>query len=235
MAGPRVSTRVTASSRRRCPSSRRGSRSSTRRSRDVCSVWVMASAGSRLCWGSSRAVSDAWSRSIIARRPASEFMRLSSLSRGWRISSSSSGTGFLRVAESLSAGSGTGRCDAGQMGESVVCLRFDEDLWFFLAPRNRRPGVHVPDDGTSTIGHLVEALGVPLTEVGSLAAGGQPVAGSYRPVGGEVGPIGPVAPPQRLPLAPPPFLLDGHLGTPARPLRLAPVTSAYSNDADDDE
>ena len=121
------------------------------------------------------------------------------------------------------------------MGESVVYLRFDEDLWFFLAPRNRRPGVHVPDDGTSTIGHLVEALGVPLTEVGSLAAGGQPVAGSYRPVGGEVVQIGPVTRPQRLPLAPPRFVLDVHLGTLARRLRLVGVDSAYSNDADDDE
>src|SRR5260370_32273635 len=125
-------------------------------------------------------------------------MRLSSLSRRWRISSSSSGTGFLRVAESLSAGSGTGRCDAGQMGESVVYLRFDEDLWFFLAPRNRRPGVHVPHDGTSTIGHLVEALGVPLTEVGLLAAGGQPVPGPHRPVGGGGAHGRPAARPQRL-------------------------------------
>jgi hypothetical protein len=66
------------------------------------------------------------------------------------------------------------------MGESGVCLRFDEDLRFFLAPRNRRPGVRVPWDGTSTIGHLVEALGVPLTEVGTLVAGGQPAAPSYR-------------------------------------------------------
>jgi hypothetical protein len=50
------------------------------------------------------------------------------------------------------------------MGESGVCLRFGEDLWFFLAPRNRRPGVRVACDGTSTIGHLVEALSVPLTK-----------------------------------------------------------------------
>src|SRR5258708_17948646 len=162
-------------------------------------------------------------------------MRLSSLSRRWRVAASASGTGFLRVGESLSAGCGAGRCDAGQMGESVVCLRFDEELWFFLAPRNRRPGVHLPDDGPSTMGHLVEALGVPLTEVGSLAAGGQPVAGSYRPVGGEVVQIGPVTRPQRLPLAPPRFVLDVHLGTLARRLRLVGVDSAYSNDADDDE
>ncbi len=121
------------------------------------------------------------------------------------------------------------------MGEPGVCLRFDEDLWFFLAPRNRQPVVRVPCDGTSTIGHLVEALGVPLTEVGKLAAGGQPVAPSYRPVGGDVVDARPVARPQRLPLAPPRFLLDVHLGTLARRLRLIGVDSAYSNDADDDE
>jgi len=44
-----------------------------------------------------------------------------------------------------------------------------------------------------------------------------------------------VARPQRLPLAPPRFLLDVHLGTLARRLRLIGVDSAYSNDADDDE
>jgi uncharacterized protein len=121
------------------------------------------------------------------------------------------------------------------MSGSGVCLRFDEDLWFFLAPRNRRPGVLVPCDGTSTAGHLVEALGVPLTEVGLLLAGARPVAGSYRPAAGDVVDVRPVARPQRLPLARPRFLLDVHLGALARRLRLVGVDSAYSNDARDDE
>jgi uncharacterized protein len=121
------------------------------------------------------------------------------------------------------------------MSGSGVCLRFDEDLWFFLAPRNRQPGVLVPCDGTSTAGHLVEALGVPLTEVGSLLASGRPVARSYRPAAGDVVDVRPVARPQRLPLARPRFLLDVHLGTLVRRLRLVGVDSAYSNDARDDE
>jgi uncharacterized protein len=121
------------------------------------------------------------------------------------------------------------------MSGSGVCLRFDEDLWFFLAPRNRRPGVLVSCDGTSTSGHLVEALGVPLTEVGSLLAGGRPVARSYRPAAGDVLDVRPVVRPQRLPLARPRFLLDVHLGALARRLRLVGVDSAYSNDARDDE
>lgn len=116
-----------------------------------------------------------------------------------------------------------------------MCLRFDEDLWFFLAPRNRRPGVLVPCDGTSTAGHLVEALGVPLTEVGSLLAGGRPVARSYQAAAGDVVDVAPVCRPQRLPLARPRFLLDVHLGALARRLRLVGVDSSYSNDARDDE
>src|SRR5215813_3221058 len=121
------------------------------------------------------------------------------------------------------------------MSGSGACLRFDEDLWFFLAPRNRLPGVLVSCDGTSTAGHLVEALGVPLTEVGSLVVRGRPVAPSYRPAAGDVVDVRPVARPQRLPLAPPRFLLDVHLGALARRLRLVGVDSAYSNDAGDDE
>jgi uncharacterized protein with PIN domain len=121
------------------------------------------------------------------------------------------------------------------MGQPGVRLRFDEDLRFFLAPRRRLPSVPVPCDGTSTIGHLVEALGVPLTEVGSLAANGQPVAASYRPADGDVIEVRPPPRPQRLPLAAPRFSLDVHLGTLARWLRLVGVDSAYSNDAADDD
>jgi hypothetical protein len=54
------------------------------------------------------------------------------------------------------------------MDEPGVCLRFDEDLRFFLAPRSRQSRVQVPCDATSTIGHMVEALGVPLTEAGRI-------------------------------------------------------------------
>jgi len=121
------------------------------------------------------------------------------------------------------------------MGETGVCLRFDEELRFFLAPRNRGAGVRVPLDGTSTIGHLVESLGVPLTEVGSLSCAGQAVPASRRPQAGDVVDVRPVNRPQRLPISPPRFLLDVHLGALARRLRLVGVDCAYSNDAADDE
>jgi uncharacterized protein len=120
------------------------------------------------------------------------------------------------------------------MGEPGVCLRFDEDLRFFLASRNRQPSVRVPCDGTSTVGHLVESLGVPLTEVGRLAVGGRPVTASYRPADGDVVEVSLPARPQRLP-SPWRFVLDVHLGTLARRLRLVGVDCAYANDAGDDE
>jgi uncharacterized protein len=121
------------------------------------------------------------------------------------------------------------------MGEPGVCLRYDEDLRFFLAPRHRQPCLRVPRDGTSTVGHLVESLGVPLTEVGTLVVGGRPVAASYRPADGDVVEVRPPARPQRLPVDPLRFVLDVHLGTLARRLRLVGVDCAYSNDASDDE
>ena len=121
------------------------------------------------------------------------------------------------------------------MDQPGVCLRFDEDLWFFLAPRNRRPTVQVRHDGTSTAGHLTESLGVPLTEVGSLAASGRPVAASYQPAAGDVIDVRPVSRPQRLAAAPLRFVCDVHLGTLSRRLRLLGVDVAYTNDATDDE
>jgi uncharacterized protein len=122
------------------------------------------------------------------------------------------------------------------MGDTGVLVRFDEELRFFLAPRNRElPGVQAARDGTSTVGHLVESLGVPLTEVGALTINGRQAAASERPQDGDVVDVGPVSRPQRVPVTPLRFLLDVHLGTLSRRLRLLGVDTAYSNDADDDE
>jgi uncharacterized protein len=121
------------------------------------------------------------------------------------------------------------------MADPRVRLCFDEDLRLFLAPRNRGPSVEVRCDGTSTIGHLVQSLGVPLTEVGSLAVGGRLVEPSCRAAASGVVDVWPVRRPQQLPPGPPRFLLDVHLGTLARRLRLLGLDCAYSNDADDDQ
>jgi hypothetical protein len=106
------------------------------------------------------------------------------------------------------------------------------DLLLFLAPARRREPARVGCDGTSSLGHVVEALGVPLTEVGSLAVNGRPAAPGYRPRGGDVVHVAAVRRPQPIPS--PRFVLDVHLGTVARRLRLAGVDTAYANDRDDD-
>jgi uncharacterized protein len=116
----------------------------------------------------------------------------------------------------------------------TALARFGADLLPFLAPRHRRcaDGVAFGCDGTSSLGHVVQAFGVPLTEVGWLTANGQPVSAGYRPSGGDSLEVGQVGRPQALPS--PRFLLDVHLGTLASQLRLVGVDTAYANDNDDD-
>ncbi|WP_386451979.1 Mut7-C RNAse domain-containing protein [Streptomyces ovatisporus] len=118
-------------------------------------------------------------------------------------------------------------------------MRFAPELRFFLAARHRRlDEVRVPHDGTSTLGHVVQSLGVPLTEVGELTAGGRPAGPSHRPGSGETVSVLPVRRPQDLRSfpagSPPSFVLDVHLGALARRLRLLGLDSAYHNDMADD-
>jgi uncharacterized protein with PIN domain len=112
-------------------------------------------------------------------------------------------------------------------------LSFAPELRFFLPPRHRGGTVRVEGDSTSTLGHLVQSLGVPLTEVGALRVDGRDTPPSHIPAPGEAVEVLPVEYPQRLPFAEPRFLLDVHLGTLARRLRLLGLDTAYDNDRDD--
>ena len=111
-------------------------------------------------------------------------------------------------------------------------VSFAAGLRLFLRPAHRAGTVRVACDGTSTLGHVVQSLGVPLTEVGSLVANGGPVTPHYRPGSGDVVQVGALRRPQPVPAAR--FLLDVHLGALARRLRLAGVDAAYTNNLDDD-
>src|SRR6516165_3151980 len=111
-------------------------------------------------------------------------------------------------------------------------VRFAAELRMFLASRHRAGRVRVACDGVSSLGHVVESLGVPLTETGGLAVNGEPVTPGYRLAGGDVAEAAAVERPQPLPAAR--FILDVHLGTLARRLRLVGVDTAYANDLDDD-
>ncbi|MEV5749551.1 Mut7-C RNAse domain-containing protein [Actinoallomurus sp. NPDC052308] len=113
-------------------------------------------------------------------------------------------------------------------------LEFAAELRFFLAPAARGGTVLAPLDGTSSLGHVVESVGVPLPEVGDLLVADRPVPPSYRPRDGDVIQVRAVNRPQRLPAGPPRFTLDVHLGKLARRLRLVGVDTDYHNDIDDD-
>ncbi|WP_069816480.1 Mut7-C RNAse domain-containing protein [Streptomyces sp. TP-A0874] len=120
------------------------------------------------------------------------------------------------------------------MNRPEIRLSLAPELRFFVQSDRRRASAAVPVDGTSSLGHVVESLGVPLTEVGELLVDGREAPVSFVPTGDEAVEVRPVARPQRVPGAPLRFLLDVHLGTLARRLRLLGVDAAYdSEDAGD--
>ncbi|MER6164101.1 Mut7-C RNAse domain-containing protein [Streptomyces violaceorubidus] len=115
------------------------------------------------------------------------------------------------------------------MNGPEIHVEFAPELHLFV-PRARPTGAaRTATDGVSTLGHLVESLGVPLTEVGTLLVDGREVPPGHVPAGGESVRVRPVQQPQRVPGAPLRFLLDVHLGTLARRLRLLGVDTAYES------
>jgi uncharacterized protein with PIN domain len=110
-----------------------------------------------------------------------------------------------------------------------IHLEVDPELRLFVAHERRNGRTAVITDGASTLGHVVESLGVPLTEAGQLLVDGRPVPVSHIPGAGELVEVRAVARPQRIEGAPLRFLLDVHLGTLARRLRLLGVDAAYES------
>jgi uncharacterized protein with PIN domain len=119
------------------------------------------------------------------------------------------------------------------MGPPEAEVLFAPELRFFLAPPHRDGQVTVTCDGTSTLGHMVESLGVPLPETGDLTVNGEPTTAACRLKPGDAAEITPVTRPQRVRDVR--FVLDVHLGTLARRLRLLGIDTAYANDRDDPE
>lgn len=112
-----------------------------------------------------------------------------------------------------------------------IQVAFDPRLHLFVGPAQRTAGATVRCDGVSTLGHVVESLGVPLTEVGALRVDGSPVTAGHVPAAGEHLEVEAVGLPQPAPGAGVPlrFLLDIHLGTLARRMRLLGLDTAYEN------
>ncbi|MBD0745753.1 Mut7-C RNAse domain-containing protein [Streptomyces sp. CBMA152] len=114
-------------------------------------------------------------------------------------------------------------------GPEITC-HFAPELHLFVAAERREGRTAVATDGSSTLGHVVESLGVPLTEVGRLLVDGHEVPVSHIPRVDESVEVLPVTRPQQVPGAPLRFLLDVHLGTLARRLRLLGVDAAYESE-----
>ncbi|AXG78455.1 Mut7-C RNAse domain-containing protein [Streptomyces paludis] len=128
------------------------------------------------------------------------------------------------------------------MNGPEIQIDFAHELRLFVPAERRQGRTALRTDGSSTLGHAVESLGIPLTEVGPLLVDGREVAVSHIPAAGESVEVRAVHRPQRVPTAPgttpstpntpgapPRFLLDVHLGTLARRLRLLGVDAAYES------
>ncbi|MBT0771234.1 hypothetical protein KIH74_20005 [Kineosporia sp. J2-2] len=103
-----------------------------------------------------------------------------------------------------------------------------EELRFMLPVRHRDGIVAVPVDGTNSLLHEIESLGVSRTEFGRLEVDGREVAGDHRPVPGESVTVHAIERPQRVPAHR--YQLDVHLGTLARRMRLLGLDTAYDSE-----
>lgn len=115
------------------------------------------------------------------------------------------------------------------MNGPEIHLEVAPALALFVPHGRRGAATALTVDGVSTLGHVVESLGVPLTEVGTLLVDGGEVPVSHIPAAGESVEVRPVDRPQQVPGAPLRFLLDVHLGTLARRMRLLGVDTAYES------
>jgi uncharacterized protein with PIN domain len=111
-----------------------------------------------------------------------------------------------------------------------IRVTFAPGLHLFVSARRRLGSTVVAIDGSSTLGHIIESLGVPLTESGRLRVDGREVPAAYVPRGGEHVEVSGIERPQKVPGAPLRFLLDVHLGALARQLRLLGIDAAYESE-----
>jgi uncharacterized protein with PIN domain len=124
-----------------------------------------------------------------------------------------------------------------------VDVRAYAELNDFLAPDQRGRTLRRPFSPHQTVKDVVEAAGIPHTEVDLIVVGGEPVGFDHRPAAGDriaVYPvfesldIGPIVRLRPEPLREPRFVVDVHLGRLARLLRLVGFDTRWAPDLDDD-
>ena len=126
---------------------------------------------------------------------------------------------------------------------AFVDVRAYAELNDFLARGERGTTVRRPFQPHQTVKDVVEAMGIPHTEVDLIIVNGEPVEFSHRPQSGdrlavypvfEALDIAPVARLRSVPLREPRFVVDVHLGPLARLLRLLGFDTRWDRDLDDD-
>jgi len=125
-----------------------------------------------------------------------------------------------------------------------VEVRAYAELNDFLSPDARGTTLARPVRPHQTVKDIVEALGIPHTEIDLVVVDGEPVGFDHRPHPGarlavypmfervDIGPIGRLRP---APLRDPRFVADVHLGRLARLLRLVGFDTRWRNDLTDEE
>lgn len=125
-----------------------------------------------------------------------------------------------------------------------ITIRFYEELNDFLHYSKRKKAFDFVLTGKRTIKDIIESLGVPHTEVDLILVNREPVSFNYHPGKDDFISVYPVFEaidissinllrPKALRV--PKFVLDVHLGTLARYLRLFGFDTIYRNDLEDDE
>jgi uncharacterized protein with PIN domain/sulfur carrier protein ThiS len=115
-------------------------------------------------------------------------------------------------------------------------FHFQDELNDFLIPARKNAAFDYPFSQNPSVKHLIEALGVPHTEVSTVRVNGEPVLLNYRVQHGDRIEVIPASQPDgEEPETEPRFLLDNHLGQLATYLRMLGFDTLYRNDYQDDE
>jgi uncharacterized protein with PIN domain len=114
----------------------------------------------------------------------------------------------------------------------TATFRFHAELNDFLPAARRDRTFQVPCARAATTKHMIEALGVPHTEVGLLMVNGVEAAMTRQIADGDLIDIFPGG---LAPDGPARFVADAHLGGLARLLRMAGFDTLYDNNFDDAE
>ena len=112
-------------------------------------------------------------------------------------------------------------------------FHFDVDLHFLLSRDRRRDEVVLSFQGPQSVKHLIESLGIPHTEIGSLRVNGDFIGLDYLVHDGDQIEVRPEAPEDCK--EEPRFVLDCHLGRLASHLRMLGLDCLYDSGFDDPE